>query len=124
MQKDRECCLRHSAPASWGRAWLAAVGGGTQGHVADAGSPEGKVLAHYAALAHAVYEDSLITAQALAVCGEQAGRRAVGAIRSPLRAPPGWLPACPTSRARSTASATPSWMTGKARSTPGRSTRA
>ena len=47
-----------------GSGLVAAVSGGNKA-AADAGSPEGKVLAHYAALAHAVYEDSLITAQAL-----------------------------------------------------------
>ncbi len=47
-----------------GSSLIAAVGGQSKA-AADAGSPEGKVLAHYAALAHAVYEDSLITAQAL-----------------------------------------------------------
>ncbi len=41
-----------------------AVGGATKA-AADSGAPEGRVLSHYAALAHAVYEDSLITAQAL-----------------------------------------------------------
>ena len=40
------------------------VGGATRA-TAGTGSPEGRVLSHYAALAHAVYEDSLITAQAL-----------------------------------------------------------
>ena len=33
---------------------------------ADTGTPEGDVLSHYAAMAHAVYEDSLIAARALA----------------------------------------------------------
>ena len=41
-----------------------AVGGATKAATAR-GAPEGRVLSHYAALAHAVYEDSLITAQAL-----------------------------------------------------------
>ncbi len=39
---------------------------GTTRAATDTGSPEGDVLAHYAAMAHAVYEDSLISAQALA----------------------------------------------------------
>ena len=47
-----------------GSGLVAAVGGESRA-VAESGSPEGKVLAHYAALAHAVYEDSLITAQTL-----------------------------------------------------------
>ncbi len=47
-----------------GSGLAAAVGGGSKA-AADAGSPEGRVLSHYAALAHAVYEDSLIGAQAL-----------------------------------------------------------
>ena len=40
--------------------------GSTTRAEADTGTPEGDVLSHYAAMAHAVYEDSLITAQALA----------------------------------------------------------
>ncbi len=38
----------------------------TNGAAADTTSPEARVLAHYAAMAHAIYEDSLVAGQALA----------------------------------------------------------
>ena len=53
-----------------GSGLAAAVGGGSKA-AADAGSPEDRVLSHYATLAHAVYEDSLIAAQALQAAVEK-----------------------------------------------------
>lgn len=81
----------------------------------QAGAVEkGEILSTYGDIAHAAYEDSLITAKRLGDAVD-----ALIASPSPLRlkprAPPGSRPACPICRPRFTASAIRWWTHGKAR---------
>ena len=82
---------------------------------AFAATSESDVLSHYADLAHAKYEDSLIAARDLQGAVSQFIAEPTEANLAAARRMPGSRPECPTNRARSTASATPSSTTGRAR---------
>ena len=82
---------------------------------AFAATSERDVLSHYADLAHAVYEDSLIAARDLQGAVNQFTADPTEANLAERRGIRGGTLESPTSRARSIASATPSSTTGKAR---------
>ena len=83
-----------------------------------------EVVKTYADIALAGYEDALASAKTLKAAIDRLVAKPTDGRRSRRRGAPGRRRACPTCRRRPIASATRSSTTGKAGSTPGRSTRA